>query len=390
MPAEVVEHWLQTGRSGMICQIALRPIENALFKGIPLSSQKGQAEAFFLIDDKGNWWILKKFHSNCNLDRTYLARIGSVLPRDEGFACGTERSVLSQGSLQKARGCHYCRQLDSWLDGTVLMPRIAGLDWATLADELREDKVRLDESQRLTLCGLLARLVELLEKNRCAHRDLSCGNVFIDLGTWTVYLIDFDSLYHPSLAMPQMTTCGTRGYTSHLAWNNGNLDARRTWCECADRYALALISTEFLLVHSGMKATDEGGIFDQDELRRQSGGGIDSILAELRARYPQAAALLQATIRSQSFLDCPSPHDWSRLAGGHSLARPTLDEMPVVSWTDFNTILKRLRPAAPLWPAPSLQDMPVVQIPELRTVKGVPMKPPPDPWKRHGSRITDT
>ncbi len=193
MSAEVVEVWLQSGRCVRICQVSLRPIEHALLTGKPLSSQKGQAEAFFLIDEDGNWWILKKFHNNCNLDRNYLNRIGSVLPRHKAFSCGTERHVLSQGTLQNILGCHYSPDLDNWLDRTILMPRISGLDWAAVADEIRDGNIQLDGSHRLALCSSLAHVVERLESSRCAHRDLSCGNVFVDTTTWEIYLIDFDA-----------------------------------------------------------------------------------------------------------------------------------------------------------------------------------------------------
>ena len=88
MSAEVVEHWLESGRNAMICQKSLKPVEHNLMKGKPLSSRKGQAEAFFLIDDNGNWWILKKFRSNFNLDRRYLSKSTSLLPKEQGFICG--------------------------------------------------------------------------------------------------------------------------------------------------------------------------------------------------------------------------------------------------------------------------------------------------------------
>jgi serine/threonine protein kinase len=128
------------------------------------------------------------------------------------------------------------------------MPRVNGFDWSTLADEIRDGSVTLNQQQRFTICKNLTRLIELLENSRCCHRDLSCGNIFIDTNTWQVYLIDWDSFYHPSLQMPRATTCGTAGYTAHLVWDNGNLDPRGTWCEHADRYALSLLNVELLLV----------------------------------------------------------------------------------------------------------------------------------------------
>jgi serine/threonine protein kinase len=264
-------------------------------------------------------------------------------------------------------GYHYSTELDTWLDGTVLMPKVAGLDWAGLSDEIRDGKVCLDELHRVTLCKNLTQLVQLLEDYRCAHRDFSCGNVFVDSQTCQVYLIDFDSLYHPSLRMPRATTCGTMGYTPHHAWNNGNLDPRRTWCEYADRYALALINVEFLLMSPGIKTTGEGGIFDQDELRRQSGTGINSIIGQLRSKYPHASQLLEATIHSSDFKDCPSPQDWNRcFEAKPSLVSvtPSLDDLNCISPEHFVNLLGKCRPAAPLWPAPSLNQMPM-KIPRL-------------------------
>ena len=374
MSAEVVENWLKSGRNAVINQISVKPIEHALLKGKPLSSKKGQAEAFFLIDDNRNWWILKKFHNTCNLDRSYLSKVSSLLPKEEGFLCGTQRQVLTQGLLRKTWGHHYNSKLDQWLDGTILMPRITGIDWATLADEIRDGTISLDQLQRFTLCKNLTELIELLEARRCCHRDLSCGNVFIDTKTWSVSLIDFDSLYHPNLTMPRDTTCGTTGYTAHHAWNNGRLDAYRTWCEYADRYALTLLNVEFLLVSRKAKATGEGGIFNQDELKKQSGRGISSIIRKLRSQYPYAAQLLDSTIHSSNFSDCPSPQDWNSLYNtvpGLMFVPPSLDDLLDVSPEHLARKLARCKQDAPLWQAPSLQEMPskiphVPEIPRLR------------------------
>jgi serine/threonine protein kinase len=384
MRYDPVEKWLLSGHIAPIGPHRLTPIEHSHAKGKPLSSQKGQAEAFFLKDQHGAWWILKKFRPTCALDLDYLTKVTSVLPREPGFVCGTERQVLRTGALQKIRGCHYSKDLDRWLEGTVLMPRVKGIDWECLADDLREGGVVLAPPQRLTFCRNLTRLIGVLEAHRCCHRDLSCGNIFIDIATGDIYLIDFDSLFHPSLTMPNVTTCGTAGYTAPYMWTGGNLDARRSWCEGADRYAMALLNAEMLLVGSGTAATGEGGIFDQDELKNRSGKGIDSVLAELRARYPQAAAPVQQAIRSRTPADCPSPAAWTSVFHGapaETTDLPRLADLP--NWGDrIVELLARARPAAPLWPAPSLKDMPAA-IPQLPTrpqaiVAGPQL--PPDPW----------
>lgn len=62
MPAEVIEKWLKSGRYAQVNGTRLRPIEHNILKGTPLSIQRGQAEAFCLTCDKGENYILKKFH----------------------------------------------------------------------------------------------------------------------------------------------------------------------------------------------------------------------------------------------------------------------------------------------------------------------------------------
>ena len=387
MSAEIVEHWLASGRNAIINSISLKPIEHNLMEGKPLSSQKGQAEAFFLVDDQGNWWILKKFHGNFDLDPQYLRSVSTLLPNDEGFMCGTKRQILNAGTLWKTWGCYFNRDLSHWLDGTILMPRIDGVDWAGLADDIRDGSVKLDQNLRIALCRSLTELIELLEATQCCHRDLSCGNVFIELQQLRSYLIDFDSLYHPSLTMPRATTCGTTGYTPHHAWNGGQLDARQTWCEYADRYALALLNVEFMLVDSNSGVTGEGGLFDQDELRNQRGSGLSAILSRLKTTYPGAVQLLEATIHSSNLADCPSPADWNQFfnsVAGPTVKSPSLDALGIAKPNFLQNILRRLRPAAPLWPAPDLQQMPEKQliIPKKPQIQLPKVDLPSDPWNQ--------
>jgi hypothetical protein len=359
-------------------------MEHAYAKGKPLSSQKGQAEAFFLVDDAGNGWILKKFRQTCRLDASYLVEVAFVLPREKAFVCGTNRLILNANSLQKEKGCHYNKDLDQWLEGTVLMPRVKGADWACLADGIRDGEVVLAPERRLNLCRNLTRLVERLEAYRCSHRDLSCGNVFIDVRTGEVYLIDFDSLFHPHLVMPRATTCGTEGYTPSYAWINGRLDPRSSWCERADRYALALLNAEMLLVDKATAATGEGGIFNQEELKNGSGRGIDSIVAELRCQYPGAGELLLRAIRSHNAAECPSPDAWGGCFGSmpsDTSSVPALSELPDLTGR-ITDILARSRPAAPMWPAPNLSEVPaaVPRIPARRIPVSLNVTLPSDAW----------
>ncbi len=384
MPSEAVDRWLASGGSAVIGSQRLRPIEHPRAEGKPLSSQKGQAEAFFLTDEQGKGWILKKFRPTCTLDTSYLVRVTSVLPKEKAFICGMDRLVLQSNSLQRAKGCHCSRDLDQWLAGTILMPRVKGIDWASLADDLRDGGLVLDPAQRLNLCRKLTQLVELLETHQCCHRDLSCGNIFIDIATGTIYLIDFDSFFHPSLTMPNATTCGTEGYTAPYAWTHGDLNLGSTWCEKVDRYALALLNAEMLLVDRRTGVTGEGGIFRQEELKNRSGRGIDSIVAELNAHYPQAATLLQQAIGSRTPADCPSPQVWSTFCQsvpGMPAGTPKLADLP--DYADrIAELLARSRPPAPLWPVPSIKDMPaaIPTLPVRPSIVISGLQLPPDPW----------
>lgn len=386
MPYNVIDEWLTSGRSAWIGPHRLRPIEHALAKGKPLSSQRGQAEAFFLIDEGGTGWVLKKFRQGCVLASPYLVRIATVLPKNPAFLCGTERQILTPGVLQQTKGFYYSKGLDQWLEGTILMPTVKGFDWAGLADEVREGEIVLEPPLRMTLCHNLARIVELLEAHVCAHRDLSCGNVFIEPGTGEVCLIDFDSLFHPSITMPNATTCGTEGYTAPYAWATGKLDPRCTWCEGADRYALALLNVEMLLVDRGTKATSEGGIFQQEELKNRSGKGIDSIVAALETHYPEATPLLLQAIRSHTPADCPPPGAWNSLF--QNAAAPTADQPKLADLPDLTDriadMVARSRPPAPLWPAPTLRDLPafVPQLPSQKCILIPSLQLPPDPWAK--------
>ncbi|MBM4040682.1 MAG: hypothetical protein FJ290_19425, partial [Planctomycetes bacterium] len=72
MPAEVVEGWLRSGHPAMLGELALRPVEHRGMPGMPLSIQRGQAEAFCLAGSDGTRWVLKKFHPGRSPNRSYL------------------------------------------------------------------------------------------------------------------------------------------------------------------------------------------------------------------------------------------------------------------------------------------------------------------------------
>ena len=368
MPAEAVEQWLGSGIPACIRHKYLHPVEHTLLRGSPLFIQRGQAGALIVRATDGGGWIIKKFHQGKTIERNYLQQVTSILPRHEGFRSGTQRTILARGDLKQENGSHHSASLDQWLDGTILMPRNDGIDWAALADRTRDGDVSLDRCTRLTLARGLAVLIDQLEGTQASHRDLSSSNVFICVRTCQVSLIDFDSLYHPTLQMPKATTCGTVGYTAAFAWRNGNLEPGTSWRPYADRVALALLIVEFLILEKDAPLTAEGGMFQQDELCDRSGPGIQSALSRLKASFPRAASMFEATLQSDTYAACPSPKDWIAACdamGGRAVQPPSLAEVEALPTDYFEKQLARRKPGAQLWPAPSLADlpMPAVQLP---------------------------
>ena len=245
-----------------------------------------------------------------------------------------------------------------------------------------DSRLHLQRDHRLRLCRNLAHLVRLLEASDCAHRDLSSGNVFIDTATWDVILIDFDSIYHTSLRMPSATTCGTEGYTAPFVWKSGRPCPSATWCTQGDRYSLAIVSAEFLVLELGAPLGAEGGLFDQEQLRQRRGDTLQLARDRLRNEYADALPLFEAAINSRSCDDCPAPDDWLRFCDtvmGPAVEPPALSALECAQPDDFTRLLQRRIPAAPVWPAPNLDDLPDGTI-------GTPAAPqmflqiPDDPW----------
>ena len=381
MPAEVMDRWLSSRQSAQIAGIWLKPKRHDLLRDTPVSIRRGQAEVYLLLGPDGSYWFLKKFHRSMALEPSYLQKVSVVLPTHDCFRSGTDRRVLQAYDLQSQPQCFRQGDLRRWIDGTLLMPRTPGLDWATVADEIRAGRVVLNEERRLSLCQHLVGLVQTLEQNDCAHRDLSSGNVFVDQNYWSLSLIDFDSLYHPSLTMPRATTCGTEGYIPPFAWQNSHPNPHRTWCREADRFALALLNTEFLTLGCGDSLTGEGGLFSQEELRARRGPCLTSTRQTLQARWPQVLPLLDAAIAASAADQCPSPADWAHAVGCRLPTRvPDLTEMESVLTEHFANILSRRVAAKPLHRVPSLAEMPDADM-KIPAKMVVVVRLMSDPWK---------
>lgn len=350
---DTIDAWFQSGKAAEIENIHLRPIENPFLRNTALVVSRGQANVFFL--QNGAKWILKKFLPSRKPDRTYIEAIESILPKcHSGFESGTQRKVLKTSSLSKSD--HYSQELAEWLDEAVLMPFVAGLDWATLADKLRDGKISLAREQRLQLSLNLSRQISMLENNGVAHRDLSSTNIMIDTHNWQVHLIDWDSLYHGSLKMPHNTTYGTNGYISPLIKASGAEDPGATWCPFSDRFSASILCIEFMAVKSNSSFTGDGGIFEQNELYQRGGQGLARILKSIESDYPDAVGLFKQALNAKRFEDCPAPGDWVTICRqGTGFTAPSLNELydPV---RDLAAFVKK-RNLEPAHPVPSLNDL---------------------------------
>jgi serine/threonine protein kinase len=379
MTNDPVTRWYKSRKYAQVNGARVRPVPNPFLKTEPLSIQKGQAQSFCLVAEDGSKSILKKSLKGKDLDRNYLESVTSVLPRVQGFRAGTQRQILSSDKLAKVSRCYYSVDLAAFIQDTILMPQIDGIDWSGLADDVREGRVQLPRACRIALCQNLIALVVLLEKYNICHRDLSSGNLLIHIISCMIYLIDFESAYHPTLRMPEVTTCGTVGYAPPFAWRAGVLDPKQSWCPYADRYALSVLVVEFLVLDKGWPLTAEGGMFEQDELRARSGPGLDRTKRALKAKWPSMAGLFERAISSENFQTCPSPQQWQQAFESISERPPSLAQLESIDADYFKRMLSRNRRPAPLWPAPDLSEIPAPQL-QLPKVVSQAVTLPPNPW----------
>jgi serine/threonine protein kinase len=379
MAHTALEKWFRSGKYAQVNGSRVRPVPHPVMQEEPLTIQKGQAVAICLICDDGSKWILKKFHPGKNLDRCYLESVTALLPRLDGFIAGTQRQILSSGKVTRVHQCYYANDLVIFIDDSMLMPQVGGDPWSGLADEIREGQIQLSKVERIALCHHLVELIAALEDSNCSHRDISSGNIFIDIATGKIYFIDFDSLFHPSLAMPKSTTCGTIGYAPPFAWRGDVMEAKRTWCPHADRYALGILVTEFCILDKGSPMTSDGGMFDQDELRSRSGPGLNSAMRALITNWPNLSSLFEATINSRDFESCPGPRDWKQAIDRIFPKPPSLADIEGIPAGYFEKILKNASRPAIIFRPPALSEIPEFKV-ELRNYCSNVLTLPPNPW----------
>ncbi len=366
MSEHVIDKWLDSKLPASLEGTQFTPIEHPTLKGSPLAVQRGQGESYFLLDSKKDRWVLKKLHHRSKLDRNYLTQVAKQLPNIEGVRSGKNRLVLSQQSLKGGAGKYTCSELSQWLNNTLLIPCETGKDWASVADDIR-DGTPLDKDRRIQITLSLIKLIGDLEAHQIAHRDLSSTNVFIQGSK--VALIDFESVFHPSLTCPQGTTFGTEGYSAPFIYSNGNPNTKATWNSSADRFSLGILVAEILTLHQNSPLSGDGGLFEQKEILQGQSKTISEVEGLLSKISQSAGQNLRRCFSAKDYSDCPSPSDWEQ-----SLQQPQ------------STPAKATKSSPPPIQAtiPSLSDLESFDFDLPQQTSAPPLQSiqlPEDPWK---------
>ena len=355
----VAAEWLRSGEVASLDGIDVVILSYPGLPSMPFELKRGQASAFVLKDRQSRNWILRKFSPGRDPEIAYVRAIRNLVPHETGFESGSQRRILTSHAVGRGFATP---EFADWIEKTILMPRVGGESWAGLADLVRDSTITLDEDARATICRSLARCVRGLERAGVSHRDLSNTNVFIDPATWNVHFIDWDSLYHPSLILPSNTTAGSLGYTAPFVMTAKGEDAGESWRPHADRFAMALLCTEFLMLHRGSPFTHEGGLFEQHDLYARNGPTVRKMQRDLSSRHPAIGRLFERALQAGTFAACPSPDEWlaaSPLA--KQIKSPPLDRQGAMS--RFDSYMRKLREPPP--PAPPAPALPVIDFREV-------------------------
>jgi len=342
--AEVVERWLLSGKTARISGLDLKPLPHPMMLDVPQSVKKGQATVFFVKQfPHGHIWLLKKFAPSRRPSNAYLGALNSCVPGQIGFFACTQRRLLNAGHLDRRHAAFGDTNLARWLEGTILMPRVPGKSWVSIADCLRAGQEKMTMSQRVRTGLGLAECAADLERGHCSHRDFSGTNTWID-DNCRVYLIDWDCMYHPELPFQPNTSAGTMGYMApFLRDSAGAWDPKLSWCQRADRFALAVLIAELLLIGpDAAEVSEDGTLFSQSQLGRLHGQYVRKMLGMLSHISKPCADLLERSLRARTFDACPSPDHW-RSALRHTAKR--LRERPMRPKRTRLAIVPRVRQA---------------------------------------------
>jgi serine/threonine protein kinase len=309
---DVVHAWLHSGDYAVLNNIALVPRSDGAEAGWPMLMESDEGVLYFLVGQDDRGWILKKFLPGLMPELAYVDAIQKLIPKDPGFESGFERTML-RGTNVSRNGFHH-PEFRKWIEGTILMPEVAARTWADVARSVQAGSITLSDFDRILLYSRLSSLIVALESQGLAHRDLSSRNILVDTMTRNVHLVDWDSLYHASLRMQAETTCGTRGYMAPFVKVDGEEDVHLSWQEKSDRFSLAVLNCELLVMATGSISVEEGGLLRQSDIDKRSGRTVLELRKALKIRFPAVIDLFNQAISARTFEKCPSPGDWLKSA----------------------------------------------------------------------------
>jgi len=310
--ADIMDRWLASNSTARLSGLDLRPMPHRVFPGLAYRVTKGQGTVFFLEQyTHRNVWLLKKFAASRRPSDAYLESVTDYLPGGAAFFTCSQRRILRAGHMDRTRSDFRDERLALYLEGTILMPKAPGMSWSSVADDLRNGEVTMTLLQRLQIALNLVTYVEALEEANCSHRDFSGFNIHLTRNG-RLYVIDWDSLCHPELPFQPNTTSGTMGYMPpFLRDPSGSWDAARSWRPHADRFAMAILITEFLLIGPHTPAPHEdGSLFSQSQLNDSDNSLVRDQVQRLRRLSKGVANLFERALGVASFDVCPSPEQW--------------------------------------------------------------------------------
>ncbi len=365
MPSDTIHKWLKSSRYAQIETFELKPKRHPAMRNNPLSVMRGQSEVFFLEDRVRQNRVIKKFYANKLPCQSYLQAVRGLLPQGKEFASGNGRLLLNNRSLTKINGSYHTKELAHFLDGAILMPQIEGSDLYRLFEKVRNSQIKLSFEQRISICSNLIKAIKKLEQCGISHRDISGSNVYADCRNFNISLIDFDSMFHSSLKISHLTTLGSEGYIAPFLTRQ---NSRISFCERADRFALAILCTELLIIDKNLPQYHEGGLFAQSEIYNRSGKSINFVRSQLR-NYPDVLTLFEKVLSAKSFENCPSPDSWLNVL-------PTYRSVVIYSLPNLVPALIKKRQKVLLN---------TLELPKLNTYPTIEL--PPDPWKKVSNTV---
>lgn len=308
---EIANVWLQSGLPALIRGVKLVPKQHPRFKNLAYYEEGKQGRAFHLVQPSNKReWILKKFTSEMQPERSYVVSVRSLVPKSICFQAASKRIVLTPEDIKPGEGIYSSGELSKWLDGTILMPKMPGTSWQNVSKEIRSGALDLSMSKRVSFARSLAEAVVEMEQEGCAHRDLSHESVLLDLQENIVYLIDWDSLFHGTLYYFKNTPAGSQGYMPQWLGDQNKWDSRKSWNRKGDRFALAILISEFLLMNQESPSFYDGAMYSQEMFGNTQHPFFLKVSESLGGISESLHDLFRQTWNSTSYDDCPDPLKW--------------------------------------------------------------------------------